>query len=598
MPLVDTTNWNRWDYIKFYTEQWGCPVVPVAKTKKPMVQWSRYVEAMPTEEELKAWFGNPCKAFKEPPWGLAIVLQHDIFSLDIDTNQLYKELKARGAFPQGTCLYKSAKGYHAIMRSSSGTPYTVREHNEVLAAINPLFDELGIGADNNHLSIMPDTPQRYWMGLYQQPAEVNYDHWLSKYIGWTRTEPYAQHSGWQPETLCPYHELDEPGHEPSLRCNVDTGAFFCHGCGKRGTFSELVKEAERHSYTLPDYVYQWVDDFNRRNKPPITPDKKAKTLFSVGEARSFEDMPPALVDGVMWRGDVVMLYASPGVGKSSLLTSATSDLISGRDFWGIEGWKCNEGLKVLYLDCENPVGESYMAIKTACGDDVDPEAMRRAYVWELIGQGFNISDPEWAEAVETNITEYGIDVVIADNLGKLTGRNTVDDFEMRKLTALFRILVRKHNILLFVIHHTGHTRYNSAGEAMPSHAKGGSSLTEDVNASFYVIRLADKENQVRVTCEKIRSRKAHIRMGDKWVLLYNPATMYVSPAAVRLTMTMARWLVDKEGLDGAAALLGVTKPAMSNYANGQREPQKPIRVKLEELCRKGGYVPRLADASV
>lgn len=36
-------------------------------------------------------------------------------------------------------------------------------------------------------------------------------------------------SGWQ-SFRCPFHE----DANPSLRLNVDTGGFFCHGCGAKG----------------------------------------------------------------------------------------------------------------------------------------------------------------------------------------------------------------------------------------------------------------------------------------------------------------------------------------------------------------------------
>ena len=61
-------------------------------------------------------------------------------------------------------------------------------------------------------------------------------------------------------------------------------------------------------------------------------------------------------------------------------------------------------------------------------------------------------------------------------------------------------------------------------------------------------------------------------------------------------MAMAKYLVDKYGLKLAAEKLGVQrKGTVSNWAHGQREATGEYRLKLEQLCKEEGYVPRLAD---
>src|SRR3972149_131960 len=361
MKLVSTKGWKRPDFIRFYTDVWGCPCIPIhgdykdakgkSLLKKPMVQWTNYNPAkggkMPTEDELKDWFDTPCRAFKQAPWGIAIVLQHDLFSIDVDTDELFTDLKERGAFPKGACIYKSARGYHIIMRSKDTVPYTVKEHDPVLIAINPAYDELGIGGDNNHLSNMPDTPSRKWLELYDEPVAINYNDWCSKYLGWTKEDPYKQRAGWQEEIRCPGHEWgptrdDGSEHEPSLRCNTDTGAFQCHGCPEHGTFTKLVAKAKEVGMPLPGYVQEWLDKFHERatgSKLVVEPleTEKLPDLKWANTERTFDELPPGIVDGILWRGDAGIVFAPAGAGKSSVCNAAAGDAVLGREWGGLEG---------------------------------------------------------------------------------------------------------------------------------------------------------------------------------------------------------------------------------------------------------------------
>lgn len=596
MQLIDTQGWTRADYIRFYTDVWGCPVIPVAKTKKPMVNWAQYQGRMPTKQELKDWFDAPCKDFKEPPWGLAIVLQHDLFSIDLDTDEVYKELRGRGAFKTGACLYKSARGYHVIMRSSTGTPRTVREHNPTLIAIDARFGELGIGADNNHLSIMPDTPGRYWIALYDQPLAVDYMGWLRKYLFWTPEEQYSNKGGgadWQPEILCPWHELDEPGHTPSLHPNLATGAYVCHGCDKQGTFSELVEYSNSIEHKLPQYIYDWVYNFKQRTAPVITPIEDEDTLYFGSHEMNMEDLPPGLIDGVAWRNNVGLLYAPPTQGKSSLATSLCSDIVMNEDIWGLAGWTPQKDLRVLLLDLENRPGESLAAVRLASGYHKDLD--RFATMIEA-GRGFDINNPASAQKLENNILRTKCDILIIDNLNRYTSRDIVkDDSEMKKVTNINRVLAKKYDILVIEIHHTGHLQMDNEGNYMNIRPKGGSSLRDDADFEFLAMRVSGKTNQLKLTVTKARSRASRLQLGDEFTLRYDKETTHIAPTTALHTMAMVKWLVKEHGVQECTKLLEVNKSTISRWLHGTREPQGTVKATIERLCKEGGYVPRISD---
>lgn len=118
---------------------------------------------------------------------------------------------------------------------------------------------------------------------------------------------------------------------------------------------------------------------------------------------------------------------------------------------------------------------------------------------------------------------------------------------------------------------------------------------EDVNISLELMRVQGKDDTTRITVKKIRSRQATIKVEDQFVLHYNHDTMRLAPGTIRLTMAMAKYLIDKYTLADAASKIGVSKQAMSNYGAGQREPKGKYKTTLEDICKEEGYVPRLTD---
>lgn len=222
-------------------------MIPIQKNKKSAIKWVDYQNRKPTQQELDGWFKNGGS------WGLAIVLGAvcgNIFSIDLDTDELFQQLKRRGAFPHGTCIFKSARGYHALMRASI-IPYSVKEHNELL---DPEFWELGIGGDRS-LSNMPDTPGRGWVELYHDPITVDFEQWLDKYLNYNRSR--ERHKGTEVLMWCPYH-VDErqgdPTANPSLSINTAKGVYQCFGCGAKGTVAQLLFDSEVMRFEVPSQV--------------------------------------------------------------------------------------------------------------------------------------------------------------------------------------------------------------------------------------------------------------------------------------------------------------------------------------------------------
>jgi len=597
------------DFVKFYTEIWRVPVIPIMETKKPMVTWAEYNQgAMPTAEQLDAWFKLPCKAFRKPPWGISLVLQHNLFSLDLDTKEAFDWFKRKGAYPPGACIYKSARGWHVMLRSNTIVPLTVAEHNPVLVTIDKCLYEFGLGGDNNHLSHVPDTPGRYWEQLYEEPAEVDYEAWMMEYLGWmpdVKVIRDGSKAGWEAGISCPWHAWHErEAHGKSLYCNTQSGAFICFGCGdetgqsRTGTFRELRDYAITiPGYPLPDYVTKWLADYDARGGGvlSITPLEEEDDVMGGEEEFNQEEMPPALIEGIAWPGDVGLIFGTTGIGKSSLATSGTADLVVGLPFWGMEDWEVAEPLRVLYLDCENRRGETHDSVRRAIGKE-NKRYWPNFKVWHLEGKFFDIMEKRYMARLEHWITKFKPHVLWEDNLGKITGRDIIKEAEMKEVVKINRYLARKYNLLIILIHHEGHVNYNKDMEIIPGHPKGGSSLIDDANFVFYIAKPTGKSDRRRVIATKgVRSRKGAVRVGDEFILQYDHETTRLRPTTALYTMPMAKHVVKELGQDEALKRLKVNQSTLNRWSHGLRQPRGEDKRRLEALSKELGYVPRLTD---
>lgn len=611
MERIDITEWQRMDFVKFYSGQWQLPVLPIRADKRPDVrEWNQYKVRLPTLEELET-----CKK----AWGITLILQNKLFCVDFDTRHGYELLKDK--IPAGACIAKTPHGYHVLMRSSTIVPETIRGNNpqwlSCLERLDPKLVEMRKDGSkqakvdllgNNSLLHSPDSPGYTSLGLYREPVSVPFEEWMKDVFGYTvplpRLTDFVKLGAtttprWVNE-YCPWCEADGLTHDsPSCQVDVEGGGFKCHGsCGRTGKLTEFVAKAQEAGMPLKHgaEIMEAYKRFSTLEEKPIQSSliiPSEKLIFSAAEPVTAEEMADPVVPGIIWRGFIVELYGASGVGKTSYITSGAVDLAlpHGR-LWG--DWALRQPCRQLYLDLENAVGESRQAIQTAASAIGKPEAAKLIDVAELIGKGFDISKPEWRDWLNSAIAQNGYVVVWLDNLGKATGRNTIDDYEMKQVVNLeLRPIVRRHNIILFIIHHTGWAKYDSAGRELPAHGKGGSSLFEDVNVCFR-LKVVSKF-VTRLTVEKARARQSIIRPGDEFLHHYDEKTMRLTPATWRPFASLTSQLVEKLGLDKVAEKLGCNKSTVSRYVHGLRQPDDAVKAKLAELAKAEGISPRLND---
>ena len=504
MGRINTEGWKREDYIRFYSKVWDVPVIPIDENKKPMMaSWTPYQTAMPTEEKLDRWF------IQQEAWGLAIILRHRLFSVDFDTEEVYQMLKQAGAFPKGACIYKSAKGYHVILRGK-GEVYSISEHSKQLTAINPLFYELGINATNK-LSIMPDTPQREWLKLYEDPVEVDYEAWLEKHIGWSKRSAGKSGNGWIEMILCPWHDEETP----SCHLNKKDAGFYCHGCGKKGTLTELVEHCKSTGNLLPSWVYERARNFKQ---PPRPSHQKEYHLPTLQELSAKAGTVSNLIPNMLSRGEIMLWYGAPKAGKTMQMQALAVSSIKAGPIFGI--FPIVKPLKVIYFSFEMSAQELGKRFTILTKDAETGNLRMDRY------RGAKFPDPEFMDTIRSATSQFSADIVIFD---PLINMHSLDENRSQDMQTLFdalreEALTKNYGIIL--VHHTGVEQQDEALTPRRKRPRGSSAIEGCVDLSVLVQEA--KQKYVRtIQTDLIRA----IGVSDwKYKIVFDPVTLKIASA--------------------------------------------------------------------
>lgn len=450
MEIIDPIGWTRQDFIKFYSKVWGCPCIPIANTKKPMVKWAQYQSEMPTRHDYDEWFKSA--------YGIAIVLRDGLFSIDLDTDEVYQHLKSFGAFPRGTCIYKSKRGYHAIMRATSvgpNMPYSVAEHSDELSVINPLFYDLGIGGVN-HLSNMPDTPDRLWLPgyLFDEPTLVDYEEWLETHLGWSKRSPSASSTEGDMTMQCPLG-VHEDKSKDSMIVNAERNSAHCFGCGWHGNLWDLQAELRRNRQPVPPTLISAIRLLGTSNSDDVQPIKSQ----SWSDIEDLEE-GPELIKGLLPSGENAKLFivGPPKIGKTELANTIAVNISRGDKVLG--KLEVPNALRTGVGNFEQKgisIKRQIINMRNLYG--LPPDDMLR--IIDL--KGYKLNNPKAASYLLDIISDDRLDLLILDSLYMaLDGWN--DETQVRALTELFGTIVDKLGCGLILLSHSTETAGGFLGQ--------------------------------------------------------------------------------------------------------------------------------------
>ncbi len=377
---------------------------------------------MPTQDELKQWFVD------EQPAGMALVcgaVAGNLLRLDIDSEAAYTELREAGAFPAGTSIAVSDKGHYGVFLRADMIPFSVKEYTI------PGYPDIGISGDRA-LGIVPDSPDRKWLKLYDKLPVIKYEAWLLKYLHHRRGDA---HTGEELSMCCPYHE----DSTPSLYINTDKGVYYCQGCGAKGKIHQLIADSHGMGFELPKELTASI----MQGQPGAIDWRKAA---------SKEPMVP-LIDGLLGSGEhaKLLIIGDAKVGKTSLGLGIVLPVCMGRP-------------ALLKLNTLRPLRSVYINFEQGSNtitDDIQAQAVfypepEEGQFMLYEGLGERLSDGDYQRKLLTVIRNQRVELLLLDSLYMAV--NNVNDPDETQKVLDFLAQVVAHGCALIMMHHTTESR--------------------------------------------------------------------------------------------------------------------------------------------
>jgi len=153
--------------------------------------------------------------------------------------------------------------------------------------------------------------------------------------------------------------------------------------------------------------------------------------------------PDWIVEGLVERGQLTVLAAAPGVGKSFVCLDLALAVVQGRPFLGRE----THGARVLYIDGENMPRHVHWRLGGLGMTNVDREQLRI-----FVRAGIRIGEGVWVDRVRQEIHDFQPDLIVLDTATSvLAVTNPNDNAEVGGLMTLLRSLCGA--VALVLLHH-------------------------------------------------------------------------------------------------------------------------------------------------
>lgn len=397
--------------------------------------------------------------------------------------------------------------------------------------------------------------------------------------------------GWMPEILCPWHERTGK-HIPSLRPNINSGAFYCHGCGKKGTFSELYAYCQEVRYLLPLYIYDWVDEYKARQGSKVAvSDSDYGPPQSLQQFLSTIEQKPQAISGLASRGELVMVFGATGVGKSSFLEYITACACAGVNIADI--FLVLQPLKCLFIDVQMApveVGLRFETLFNAFGGGLENFSVKSF-------SEFDITKPEAQRWLYDTVKQGSYDVFAIDPFEDIHHLKENDNADMQRVVAPMRKVANELNCVGLIGHHTGGDQYDNRGRMLPKKPRGATAITDRMDTIIELINTADDfEKLFHVR----KQRKSLIARQKDILLKYDPETLlmslggptaivqaYKEGAAERYRILVVLLKVKALGITDAemADWLGVNRSTVTRYVSGLVRPPDKVQAKFPELLK-------------
>jgi DNA-binding transcriptional ArsR family regulator len=305
---------------------------------------------------------------------------------------------------------------------------------------------------------------------------------------------------------------------------------------------------------------------------------KLRRLDVAHMARTVPEPPDFLVESVVARGEVTVLWGAPGKGKSLFSEACTRGVALGEPVAGLD---CKQG-RVAYFDAENGEYEIHRRVR-GLGFPAKDVAIFDA------GSGVHLVHD--LDEFRAALAEIRPAMVVLDSLRRLTpGSEENDSGAMAEAIGATKALAQEFDCGVLVIHHAR----KDGGEY-----RGSSAIRDQVSISW---RLSQSET------DKDRSRR--VLSNDKMRIGPEPEDLAlrieydddsIGIVAADLPAGGQRLATGRQRSSLAEQILSLLddrpakRPALAGQL-GRTAKDGTVRRALEEL-EEGGYVRRLKDGN-
>ncbi len=311
-----------------------------------------------------------------------------------------------------------------------------------------------------------------------------------------------------------------------------------------------------------------VDDAHGWDEPPAL---SFVPLGAVTGPRTPE-APPTLIDGLLGRGETMLLSAPSKAGKSWLAISMAYGIATGSDWLG---FACRKG-HVAYANLE--IGGTYFArrceaYRSGAGLRYDPGIK----IDVLNARGLMLDAMSFARGVEARYRAGGLDLLIVDCAYMLESGSENDVEAVRPLLASLGSLCRSIGCSLVLIHHQA--KYGAAGKSVTDRMAGSGAFARwpDVIADLSPIDTSGEQE----VSEQLREQ------GYKALRLSFECRNARSPVPIDLIFTGTRFINDESGSLAGCPLSGSPTAAGARGGAATSRATEATRERRTDLLRDG-----------
>lgn len=221
-----------------------------------------------------------------------------------------------------------------------------------------------------------------------------------------------------------------------------------------------------------------------------------------------------LILGSWVRHDCIAMVAGPAKsGKTFLMSQMAVAIAAGANLFH---WQAHRAARVLYLDYET--GWSLLRDRRAAG----AAALPPGYQQNLFPLSYDddmvlpkLDTPEGVVWLERQVDAFGAEVVVIDNVGKVTTDTVSDDATAKRLAQAY-VACHRRGCGVIIGHHTGHDVSRAAGSRV---------FVNDVTATCLLDLIDDDPLTVDL-------RWTEVRLGDKRGGDFQPLRLRLHPRSL------------------------------------------------------------------